>query len=130
MSIKYFYGLVLHATRTEAESTKAAREIRLQNNPVDWINVKRITGSNDAGWTMHPTLLTDEEILNIDVNHNYCTYSPVLGENAMPLTAAQVTEKLATYKQAYKNQNFYNDIVEVEVNMDMAPTALAVSVPE
>lgn len=54
----------------------------------------------------------------------------MLGENAMPLTAAQVTEKLATYKQAYKNQNFYNDIVEVEVNMDMAPTALAVSVPE
>ena len=128
MTIKYFYGLVLHATQTEAEAAKAAREIRLQNNPVDWINVKRITGSNDAGWTMHPTLLTDEEILNIDVNHNYCTYSPVLGENAMPLTAAQVTEKLAAYKQAYKNHNFYNDIVEVEVNMDMAPTALAVSV--
>lgn len=130
MSIKYFYGLVLHTTRTEAESTKAAREIRLQNNPVDWINVKRITGSNDAGWTMHPTLLTDEEILNIDVNGNYCTSSPCTGENAMPLTATQLTEKVSAYRQAYKDQNFYNDIVEVEVGIDTVPTALAVSVPE
>ena len=130
MSIKYFYGLVLHTTRTEAESTKAAREIRLQNNPVDWVNVKRITGSNDAGWTMHPTLLTDEEILNIDVNGNYCTSSPCTGENAMPLTATQLTEKVSAYRQAYKDQNFYNDIVEVEVGIDTVPTALAVSVPE
>mgnify|MGYP003625593038 CR=1 FL=1 len=115
MTIKYFYGLVLHATRVEAEAAKAAREIRLQSNPSDWMVVKQITGSDDAGWTMHPTLLTDAQILNIDVNGNYCTSSPVHGENAMPLTATQLTEKVSEYRQAYKDQNFYNDIVEVEV---------------
>ena len=66
----------------------------------------------------------------IDVNGNYCTSSPCTGENAMPLTATQLTEKVSAYRQAYKDQNFYNDIVEVEVGIDTVPTALAVSVPE
>lgn len=121
MTIKYFYGLVLHTTRAEAEATKETREIRLQSNPSDWMVVKKITGSDATGWVMHPTLLTDEQILNIDVNGNYCAYSPVLGENVMPLTAVQVTEKVSAYKQAYKNQNFYNDIVEVD-DVGASPT--------
>ena len=124
MSVKYLYGVANYATKAEAETAKAAQEIRFQNNPTDWMTVKQITGSQESGWVVNPTPLTDSEILNLDDSKFYLVYSPVNGENLMPLTSSEVTEKVTEYKNVYKDHNFYNSILEIPIldgNDSMTP---------
>lgn len=119
MATKYVYGLQIYATREEAEAAEAAQQTRWQNNPTDWIVVKEISGSDDEGWLMNPTPLTDNQILNLDENKRYSVYSDVSGENVMGLTSIEVTEKVEEYRQYYSNSMFMNDIQQVEITDEM-----------
>lgn len=101
MAIKYSYGATAYDTREEAEAGKIEQQQRLQNNPTDFIVVKEITGSQETGWQINPTPLSDAEILNLDTTKTYTVHCPITGENVIPVTAAEVQQKMKEYKTAF-----------------------------
>jgi len=114
MAHKYVYGLRIYDTRAEAEAAEAAQQTRWQNNPTDWIVVKEISGSDEAGWLMNPVPLNDSQILNLDDTKRYSVYCDVTGENLMPLTSSEVTAKVEEYSQHYASSMVMSTIEEVD----------------
>jgi len=109
MAVLYFYAFEKYSSEAEAQAAATALLERMQNNPTDWMEVKEITGSQEAGWLMPPTKLTDAEILNPDESKTYTAYSKISGSNVMPLTAAQLEEKRNEFRV------FYGDYLRANV---------------
>ena len=103
MTIQYCYANTFYDTESDAQDSVIDFKARLDNNPTDWMTVKEIIGSQESGWQMNPTTLTDEQINNLDDTKVYMAYSPVTGENYMPLTASEVTVKVTEFRRAYAN---------------------------
>lgn len=103
MAIKYSYAYNLYNTESEAQDAVVALKSRLDNNPTDWMVVKEIVGSQEAGWQMNPNTLTDEQITNLDDAKVYMATSPITGENYMPLTASEVRAKVTDFRASYAN---------------------------
>lgn len=101
MAIKYCYANNFYNTESEAQDAVVAMKLRLDNNPTDWMTVKEIVGSQEAGWQMNPNTLTDEQINNLDDTKTYMASSPITGENCMPLTASEVEAKVTEFRTAY-----------------------------
>jgi len=109
MAISYFYAFEKYSSEAEAQAAVAALLDRLQNNPTEWMEVKEITGSQEAGWVIPSTKLTDAEILNPDGSKTYMAYSKISGSNVMPLTATQLEEKRNEFRV------FYGDYLRANV---------------
>ena len=125
MAIKYSYGATAYNTREEAESGKIEQQARLQNNPTDFIVVKEVTGSQETGWQINPTTLTDSEILNLDTTKVYNIYCPITGENLIPVTAEEVNQKVSEYRSAFCEwKNFDHGIFEIDTDL-LVPEARA-----
>jgi len=132
MAIKYVYGSEEFETEADAQAAAAALAVRMENNPTDWMVVKEITGSNEDGWLVSPTELTDNQIENLDATKKYLAYSVQGSNHDMPLTAAEVTTKRDEYRAIYgqwKNANFMQKIddsttppteTEIDINTDMS----------
>ena len=118
MSIVYFYAGVEYNSESDAQAAATAFSIRLQNNPTDWMKVKYITGSNETGWEMNPTLLIDAEILNPDTNKIYSCCSKIYGTNEMPLTGSQVATKRVEYRTQYAQGLEADTIHKVEYDVE------------
>jgi hypothetical protein len=118
MNIKYNYASLLYETREAAEAGKQNQDSRLENNPTDYIVIKEVTGSNESGWLVSPSTLTDSEIQNLDMGKTYSVYSPVTGENLLGMSAAEVQEKITEYKNTYRSyKNFDAGIIEVDIDL-------------
>lgn len=114
MAIKYWYANAYYDTESDAQGAVVSLKVRLDNNPTDWMVVKEIVGSQEAGWQMNPTTLTDEQINNLDNAKFYMAYSPVTGENLMPLTASEVAVKTTEFRAAYANWIEADKIIEYD----------------
>lgn len=118
MAYGYIYKGVTYTTLDDAQNAAAQEKLRLENNPTNWIGVKEITGNDEDGWVINPTLLTDEQINNIDNTKTYLAFSVAGSDNVFPLTAEQVTEKSIEFRNFYANNGMLNTIIEVEVAED------------
>ena len=101
MATRYFYCKAIYSTEAEAQWAAVLQAARFENNPTDWILVKEISGSQESGWQINPTPLTDDQINNIDTSKTYLIASVVEGENIMPATSSEVTEKVLSYRCIY-----------------------------
>ena len=113
MSTRYMYALNEYSTESEAQDAATALSVRMQNNPTDWIKVKFITGSNETGWQINPTLLADSEILTPDTNKTYLCFSPYTGKNEMPVTASELLTKITEYRTPYGQSLAANSIFKI-----------------
>lgn len=118
MSIKYYYVNSIYNTENEAQDAATALSVRMQNNPTDWISVKEITGNNETGWQIHPTLLTDAQILNPDTSKTYTCFSQYNGENVIPVSATELTIKSNEYRKIYGQFWNVNTIEKFEDDVD------------
>lgn len=118
MAILYTYALNQYSSESEAQDAATALSIRMQNNPTDWMRVKVITGSNETGWQISPTLLTDLEILTPDTNKTYACFSPHTGQNEMPVTASELPAKVAEYRIPYGQSVAANTIFKTDEGGD------------
>lgn len=117
MTISYVYNSEAYDTEADAQSAVNALALRLQNNPTDWMEAKEIT-SSESGWIVGPNTLTDAEILNPDSAKTYMCYSKFSGENAMPLTSIELTEKVAAFRTGYGNAAKVNTIYKIQDDRD------------
>tara|TARA_Y100001937_G_scaffold39917_1_gene56643 strand:- start:305 stop:733 length:429 start_codon:yes stop_codon:yes gene_type:complete len=129
MSIKYFYVGKEYNSEDEAQNAATALSVRMQNNPTDWITVKEITGSNETGWLINPTLLSDEQILNPDSNKTYNCFSKYSGENVIPVSASELTIKSNEYRKIYGQFFNVNTIIKQEGNFDSESDEIDLSEP-
>jgi|TARA_R100000455_G_C6269653_1_gene125300 hypothetical protein len=127
MSIKYYYVNSEYNTENEAQDAATKLSVRMQNNPNDWIKVKEITGSNETGWLINPTLLTDAQILNPDTKKTYTCFSKYNGENVIPITATQLISKNNEYRKIYGQFWKVNTIEKVENDGVNEPTAVVIT---
>lgn len=104
MAMKYYYAGQEYDTESDAQNAVTVIKLRLENNPTDWIKAKEIRGSADTGWHIQASLLTDAELLNPSSDKTYMAYSPITGENVMPLTATELEAKRDEYRTPYAQQ--------------------------
>lgn len=129
MSIKYYYVCKEYNSEDEAQNAATALSVRMQNNPTDWITVKEITGSNETGWLINPTLLSDEQILNPDSNKTYNCFSKYSGENVIPVSATELKIKSNEYRKIYGQFFKVNTIIKQEGDLDSESDEIDVSQP-
>ncbi len=122
MTVKYYYFRSEYNTENEAQNAATALSVRMQNNPTDWIAVKEITGNNETGWVINPTLLTDAQILNPDTNKNYTCFCQYTGENVIPVTATELTIKSNEYRKIFGQYWNVNTIEKIEDDGVNEPT--------
>jgi hypothetical protein len=114
MAITYVYQASIFSTEQEAQDAVLAQKVRLDNNPTDWISVKLVEGSAESGWVMPPETLTDNEINNLNLDGVYAVSSIVGGDNAMPLSAEQVSQKSVTYRAEYAMHNLVTQLLKID----------------
>ena len=129
MSIKYYYVGKEYNSEDEAQNAATALSVRMQNNPTDWIIVKEITGSNETGWLINPTLLSDEQILNPDSNKTYNCFSKYSGENVIPVSATELKIKSNEYRKIYGQFFKVNTILKQEGDLESESNEIDVSEP-
>ena len=101
MSVSYFYNRQSYATEQEVNAAVTELKTRLENNPTDWVIVKEVTGSAEDGWTVNPTKLTDEEILNLDPTKHYNVSSVISGDTHIGLDGTEATAKVYEIRTIY-----------------------------
>ena len=127
MSIKYYYANNEYNSESEAQNAVTALSVRLQNNPTNWIRAKVITGSNETGWLINPTLLTDAELLTPDVNKTYTCHSKFTGENVIPVSATELAAKCDEYRKPYARYLKADLILKVEDTGNGRPTVTPIT---
>ena len=125
----YFYQTSSFSTEQEAQDAVLAQKVRLDNNPTDWISVKLIAGSAETGWLIPPETLTDDEINNLNPDGVYAVSSIVGGDNAMPLSAEQVSQKSVAYRAEYAAQNHVAQIFKVDDSFALEEEGHVTAVP-
>lgn len=114
MAFKYEYYPEIYDTEAEAQAAVVSMKSRLDNNPTDWCQVKEITGSNEDGWTVSPTLLTDAQINNLDATKTYLVYAIYDGDNYMPLTKDEAVTKINAIRSSYVRLQRLHEILKLD----------------
>jgi hypothetical protein len=122
MSTKWIYCQTQYDTKAEADAAVLAQKSRLDNNPADWVVVKKLTGNASDGWVLPPQTLTDSEINNLDETEHYSVASIVGGENCLGLTASEVTAKVAELRTEFA-QHIMVDTIFTRSTTDQADMA-------
>ena len=129
MALTYVYQGSIFSTEQEAQDAVLAQKVRLDNNPTDWISVKLIAGSAESGWLIPPETLTDDEINNLNLDGVYAVSSIVGGDNAMPLSAEQVSQKSVTYRAGYVAHNRVAQLFKIDDSFAAGDEGYATVIP-
>ncbi len=113
-----------YETEALVDAAVLSTKSRLDNNPTDWVIVKKISGSAAAGWSIPTASLTDSEINNIDATKTYNVASVTHSDNDFGLTASEATAKVAQHRASYAAYLRVNVITRVD---DTIPTDLAIT---
>jgi hypothetical protein len=89
---------------------------RLDNNPTDWVIVKRLSGSVDSGWLVPVDALTDSEINNLDEGEFYSVSSVLGSDSDLGLTSSEATAKVAEHRDYYADYMQVNAIFKIEMS--------------
>lgn len=105
MNIKYLYADIEHDTVEEAQASVLVEKNLLDTAPINWSEVKVVTGNDTDSWLIPPVKLNDAEINNIDDTKTYMVASIIGGENLLGLSSSEVTEKVSSYRTEYAIYN-------------------------
>lgn len=124
MTKRYMFAEQEYNTLAEAQAAAAAKRDAFDNEYSVYARIKRLGGSEEAGWQVPVEDLTDSEIsvLEDDDANFYAIHSPFDGETTIGLTVPQLKAKIVEYKKAYATLLTANKIVvyeEVDTDIDM-----------
>jgi len=113
---KYYYIGEEFDTLESANAAVAEHKTKLETCPSEFIRVKEVTGSAEAGWVMTPDLLNDEQILAIDPDSDKCYYVASIehGDNKVGLTATETITEINRLLRKYGSWANVDKIVTVE----------------
>jgi len=110
MQEEYGYGGNVYATQAEVDQAVIDLKNELDNQPTVYCRIKRVTGSEEDGWTVPEELLTDQEILSA-TDGFYSASSRYASENHMGLTASEMLSKVAEYKILHGQHKLANTVL-------------------
>lgn len=118
----YIYKNEHYNTIDEVNAAVTATKDVLDNQPIEYCEIKQLTGNAEDGWIIPDTLMTNDEILAITNDGYYSVYSQFSGQNYIGLTAAETLEKLEEFKIMYGNTCQVNTILTITAptNEDMS----------
>ena len=93
---KYYYTGREFDTLDAANAAVLEQKTKLETCPCEFIHVKEVTGSAEAGWVVTPDMLTNEQMLAIDPNSDkyYSVASVHHGDSEVGLTAAETVAEI------------------------------------
>lgn len=100
---KYYYIGQEFDTLESANAAVLEHKTKLETCPCEFIHVKEITGSSEAGWKIPSNKLTDEQILAIDPSSDkhYSVASVHHGDSKVGLTAAEAIAEIDRLMRKY-----------------------------
>ena len=101
MADRWTYFGVEYATETLVDAAVADRNVRLTDNPTDWVVVKELSGSEVDGWVVPSQTLTDAQINNLDATKRYSVASIIDGDNDIGLTSTETEAKVLEHRTRY-----------------------------
>jgi len=118
----YIYKNTHYNTIDEVNAAVTATKDILDNQPIEYCEIKQLTGSVEDGWIIPDTPMTNAEVLAITNDGHYSAYSQFSGQTYIGLTAAETLEKLEEFKIMYGNNYQVNTISTISApeNEDMS----------
>tara|TARA_R110001606_G_scaffold369214_1_gene525184 strand:- start:3 stop:428 length:426 start_codon:yes stop_codon:yes gene_type:complete len=116
MNIKYLYADIEHDTVEEAQASVLVEKNLLDTAPINWSEVKVVTGNDTDSWLIPPVKLNDAEINNIDDTKTYMVASLIGGENLLGVSSSVVTEKVSSYRTEYATYKQVEFIYRVDLD--------------
>lgn len=124
MEYYYYCGMSYNSEEALAQAVENMRN-KLENNPTEYVTVEVVTPTENGGWLMSGTYLSDYGINNLDENLHYSLSSRLTGENHLGLTKEEVEAKVLELRKLWaKNLNVH----VVEATRVFAPTNIDMSV--
>lgn len=112
MSTKWYYCAETFFTQEDANQKVLDVKQRLDNNPTDWAIVKQLDGSNESGWVIPKTVLTDAEVNSLNANYFYSISSVVGSGTFIGLSSSETQAKVLEYRKEYCDYYQVNTIKE------------------
>jgi len=113
--IKFVYAGERYDSAEEAQAQVSGMRDRLDNKPTSWIKVKTVVEDGPGNWVISPTVLTDEQLNNLDSTKRYMAASVLEGENLLGLTSQQVYSRISSYRLIYAKALVVNTIFKTDV---------------
>ena len=124
MATKWYYFNTEYSSQEDANQKVLTVKQRLDNNPTDWVVVKKLEGSAESGWIVPTKGLTDQEINNLSASHYYLVSAVISGDSSIGLSSVQANEKVLSHRKEYCNFYMANSITEIK---EYAPTNVDMS---
>ena len=124
METYYYCGMSYDSEEALAQAVENMRD-KLENKPTEYVTVEVVTPTENGGWVMSGTYLSDYGINNLDENLHYSLSSRVTGDNYLGITKAEVEDKILELRKIWaKNIN----VNVVEATRIFSPTNVDMSV--
>lgn len=124
MATNWYYFNTKYSSQEDANQKVLAVKQRLDNNPTDWVVVKKLGGSAESGWIIPTEGLTDQEINNLSASHYYLVSAVINGESSIGLSSVQANAKVLAHRKEYCDFYMVNTITEIKLyaptNVDMS----------
>lgn len=100
---KYYYLGEEYDSLDAANVAASNHKTKMETQPSEFIKIKEVTGSDESGWTISSTTLTDNEILAIHStsDKHYSVSSIHHGDNEIGLTAAEAIAEIDRLMKKY-----------------------------
>ena len=124
MATNWYYFDTKYSSQEDANQKVLAVKQRLDNNPTDWVVVKKLGGSAESGWIIPTEALTDQEINNLSASHYYLVSAVISGDSSIGLSSVQANAKVLSHRKEYCDFYMVNTITEIKLyaptNVDMS----------
>tara|TARA_R110000868_G_scaffold87792_1_gene245166 strand:- start:98 stop:487 length:390 start_codon:yes stop_codon:yes gene_type:complete len=111
MATVWHYFGVNYSTEEEANQGVVDRQDRLENNPTDWVVVKKLSKDAKGRWIIPTDTLTDQEINNLDASFFYSVASIIEGDFDLGLNSEETTLKIAEHRNVYTDFFLVNELI-------------------
>lgn len=124
MAQKYVWNGNEYSSMSEVTSAANTKKNHMNTCPSDYVDVKVLGGSAEAGWTIPQETLTHSEILNVsaDDGNFYSVASIEDGDTSVGLTASEMIEEVKRLTRQHGSRMQLDKVIiyeEVDTDTDM-----------
>ena len=120
MTKKYFWAGTEYSNMEEVTAAANMKKHHMNTCPCDFVEVKLLSGSTEAGWSIPQEKLTHEQVLAVtETDTNYYSVSSVYdGDVTVGLTASEMIAEVNRMKRQYGT---WMQLDKVWISEEVAP---------
>ena len=126
MAVTWYYADGEYTSEADVNAAVVSFQSRLDNNPTDWVLVKEVTHNPDGTWLVNSTLLTDDQINNLDPNRHYNINAVHSGTTFTAVTGVEAVSHVQSIRTEYATWKGANSITKVAID-EYSPTNVDMS---